>query len=211
MTIEQIQIFADEMWAENAYIGRVRLLGGEPSLHPKLIEILEILNQLKSDGHIGRVELITNGSNNKKIRSHGKSIDKVRVSTEADKKKHHIANLAKTPYSQGYQGTMCNAPWFCGISLNYYGYFPCSSGAGLARLMNDVPRWQRLSLPNPVMEEWSDLQELCNHCYHGLKEEDKVNCGTDQFELNTPNPEMWGHLGPWLTGKQADWKVYGSE
>ena len=210
MSVEQIQALASEMRSTNSYLGRIRLVGGEPSMHPKLDAIVGILNGLKADDHLGQVEVITNGSNNNILRNLTNKIDKIRVSDENDKQKHHTANLANTPKSLGYAGTMCNAPWHCGISLNYYGYFPCSSGAGLARLMNDVPHWQRLKLPQrPILEEWPDLQELCNHCYHGLKKEDKVKCGTDLHHLNTPNPEMWSHLAPWLLSKSvpSDWQV----
>jgi hypothetical protein len=210
MSVAQIAAFAREMRDTNSYIGRVRLLGGEPTLHPHLSDIALVLNSLKAEGFLGAVEIVTNGSHNDRIKALGKLIDKTRVSGQADKEKHHTANLAATPASLGYEGKMCSAPWHCGISLNYYGYFPCSSGAGLARLMDNVPYWQRLALPQrPVLEELPDLQTLCNQCYHGLRPEDKVKCGTDLYELNTPNKEMWGHLGPWLHGKQPDWKVYG--
>ena len=218
MTVEQIMQFGQEMRDTNAYIGRVRILGGEPTIHPKLEVMTEIFAELKSDGHLGQIEIITNGSHPEKLINLKDKLDKVRVSGQKDKVKHHTANLANTPHSLGYEGKVCSAPWHCGISLNYYGYFPCSSGAGLARLMNDMEKWQRLSLPktdiretNGVYAEWPDLQNLCNYCYHGLKNEDKVRCGTDLYELNTPNQEMWGHLAPWLHGKQPDWLVYGKE
>jgi len=214
MTVEQVAKFAREMRDTNSYIGRVRILGGEPMLHPKLETMSRVLASLRSDGHLGQVEIITNGSHNEKIQDYKEGIiDKVRVSGQKDKEKHHTANLANTPNSLGYEGKMCSAPWHCGISLNYYGYFPCSSGAGLARLMDDMDRWQKLSLPQQgVLDEWPDLQDLCNHCYHALRTEDKVRCGTDLYELNVPNKEMWGHLGPWVNGKQpTNWKVYGNE
>lgn len=212
MTIKQIEKFCQEMRESNAYIGRIRLVGGEPTLHPKLGEILRLLTEIKNEGHIHQIEIVTNGTGMKNIVPVRDLIDKVRVSGEADKQKHHTANLSQTPASLGYKGRMCSAPWHCGISLNYYGYFPCSSGAGLARLMSNMSQWQRLLLPQRgVLEEWPDLQELCNYCYHGLKDEDKVKCGTDNHQLNTPNQEMWGHLSPWLHGKRPDWQVYGEQ
>lgn len=226
MSIEQIEHFVGEMHAHNAYIGRIRLVGGEPSLHPKLSKIIGILNTLILDGHLGQLEIVTNGSHPEKIKAaraeNGDSPLKVRVSDEGDKQKHHTANLLYTPHSLGYEGKMCNAPWHCGMSLNYYGYFPCSSGAGLARLFDDMPRWQRLTLPlstskpcNAVRDTWPELQQLCNLCYHGLKPEHKQKCGTGQLpgqaELNQPGPAIQPHLQAWLDGKQPDWKVYGAQ
>lgn len=228
MSLDQINWFAQEMREQNAYIGRVRLVGGEPSLHPKLSAIMGVLNALILDGHLGQLELVTNGSNNLKIQAarvaNNNAPLKVRTSDENDKQKHHTANMLYTPASLGYDGSICSAPWHCGISLNYYGYFPCSSGAGLARLFDDVPRWQRLALPAgepgpwgkklpTVMRTWPDLQQLCNQCYHGLKPEHKVKCGTGQqpgqAALNQPGPAIAPHLDKWLAGQQPDWKVYG--
>jgi len=230
MSVEQIERFVAEMCETNSYIGRIRLVGGEPSLHPKLPQIVTLLSQrLRDAGHIGQLEIITNGTHPEKIKAARKVIStdgepgewplKVRTSDEGDKQKHHTANLVHTPASLGYEGKMCSAPWHCGMSLNYYGYFPCSSGAGIARFLDDVPRWQRLSLPlcvkpcNAVRENWPELQQLCNHCYHGLKDEHKVKCGTGtipgQDALNKPSPEMQAQIDHWKSGAQPDWKIYG--
>lgn len=212
MSVGQIALFCEEMREANAYFGRIRLVGGEPTLHPQLPKIVELLSEIVDEGHIGQLEVVTNGSHTEKLQALKTKIARIRVSGQGDKEKHHTANLAATPHSLGYEGSMCNAPWHCGISLNYYGYFPCSSGAGLARLMNDMDTWQRTSLPRQgVLEEWPDLQNLCNYCYHALRPEDKVKCGTDQHKLNTPNQEMWSHLSPWLHGQKPDWKVYGEQ
>lgn len=209
MTLAQINHFIGEMKAKNAYIGRIRVLGGEPTIHPKFHEIIELLHkELVSAGHIGQLEIITNGSHPDKIKPI-RHLVKVRVSGEDQKQKSHVANMAATPNSLGYEGHMCNAPWHCGFSLNYYGYFPCSTGAGLARL-HDWMHHQRLELPiRGVRTEWPNLQELCNFCYHGLHDEDKVRCGTKLYQLNVPSEETWQSLGPWLNGKQPNWEVYG--
>lgn len=210
MTEGQIEHFIKEMRDNNAYIGRIRLVGGEPSAHPKFEGLVKMLHAgLVATGHIGQIEVVTNGSKQERIVPLKPYIEKVRISDEKDKQRTHVANLAATPAELGYPGTMCSAPWHCGFSLNYYGYFPCSSGAGIAR-MRDWMVWQRLALPvEGVMAAWPNLQELCNHCYHGLKDEHKVRCGTAVNELNAPSKDAWSHLGPWLAGKQPAWPVYG--
>lgn len=225
MREEQIHHFIGEMRDRNGYIGRIRIVGGEPTLHPKFATIVtDLYNSLVVPGYIGRLEVVTNGSHPEKIKPVKEMIEKVRVSDEKDKQRSHVANLQATPAQLGYEGKMCNAPWHCGFSLNYYGYFPCSSGAGIARLTGDMQRWQRLALPFPsaagrsmamtVHDMWPDLQQLCNGCYHALRPEDKIRCGTgqqpDQFKLNTPSPETWNHLGPWLAGQKQQWAVYGA-
>jgi hypothetical protein len=215
MTLAQVQNFIAEMREHNAYFGRLRLVGGEPSIHPKFAEMVQLLQaELVDAGHVGRLEVVTNGSKPEKIDPVRKLL-RVRTSDDGDKQKHHTANLIHTPFTLGYEGKPCSAPWHCGISLNYYGYFPCSSGAGIARLQ-DWMRWQRLTLPlsrdrpcNAVRENWPDLGDLCGHCYHALKPEHKVKCGTSDPEKNLPGPGIKEHLDPWLAGKQPTWAVYG--
>lgn len=209
MTLDQIDFFCREMRENNAYIGRLRVLGGEPTLHPKFKEILTRLDSLKQDGHLYQLEVVSNGSNIAKLKE-VKNLVKVRVSGQAEKEKNHTANMVHTPAELGYEGKVCSAPWHCGISLNYWGYFPCSAGAGLARMRDDLMPWQRLSLPlEGVWKTWPELQKLCNHCYHGLKPEDKIKCGTANYEKNVPSEEAWSHLAPWLHGKRFEWEVYG--
>lgn len=210
MTMGQIEYFCWEMYRHNAYIGRIRLVGGEPTIHPKIEDIIKALRTLVPN-HIGRIEIVTNGSHPEKINPVRDKIDKVRISGEKQKEVAHTANLIHTPKSLGYSGIRCNAPEHCGFSLNYYGYAPCSSGAGIARLY-DAMQWQRLSLPvEGVNKTWPELQDMCDLCYHGLKPEHKVKCGTKLYHLNVPSKEIWNELAPWLNGKQPDWKVYGSQ
>ncbi len=223
MTLAMIQNFIREMHDANAYFGRIRILGGEPTMWGPLPQAAKMLyDDLVVPGYIGHLELITNGDNMEKAREVKPWVVKIRVSNEADKQKHHTASMVNTPLSMGYPPAdikPCSQPTFCGIQLSAYGYFPCSAGAGLAKLRN-LQKFQRLELPtcvkprNVVRETWPDLSELCGHCMHALKEEHKIKCGTGmkpgQHALSAPSPEVWEHLGPLLAGKQLDWQLYGA-
>jgi organic radical activating enzyme len=208
MTLAQIERFVAEMKEHNAYFGRIRLVGGEPSLHPKLVEIVQTLRQLIPE-HCHQIELVTNGSHPEKLEPVRKLL-KVRVSNAADKEKHHVANLAATPESKGYAGKRCNSPEHCGWSLSYYGFAPCSAGAGIMRLW-DAMEHQRLTLPlaGKTNDNWPDIQKLCDKCYHGLRAEDKVRCGMNGVEKNQPEPQTKVVLDSWLSGKQPEWNTYG--
>lgn len=207
MTLAQIEHFVRELKDANGYFGRIRLLGGEPSIHPKFAEMVELLHSELVPDHVFRLEVITNGAHPEKI-DPIRHLVKVRVSGAADKEKHHVANMRATPASLGYKGRRCSSPEHCGWSLSYYGYAPCSAGAGIMRLRDLMGQHQRTSLPESV-ESW-DVQQLCDHCYHGLRSEDKVKTGASRHDLNTPSPDVYEHLGPWLSGKQPDWQVYGA-
>lgn len=214
MTLDQIAHFIAEMKEQNAYFGRIRLVGGEPTIAPRFAEITKMLHsELVTTGHIGRLEVVTNGSKPEKIQPVKVYLEKVRVSGEEAKQRDHTANMVHSPASLGYEGKMCTAPWHCGWSLNYWGYFPCSSGAGLSRFY-DWTQWQRLNLPlAKTLDVWPDLQTLCNHCYHALRPEHKIKCGTGtkpgQAELNKPSPENQVILDRWLSGALPTWPIYG--
>lgn len=218
MTLSQIEHFIRQMKEANAYFGRIRLVGGEPSLHPKLTEIVRLLHAELVPSHVHQLEIVTNGSHPEKLGAI-RHLVKVRVSDESDKQKHHTANLRATPNSLGYEGKRCGAPEHCGWSLSYYGFAPCSSGAGIMRLHDLMDIHRVAELPTAGVREggtgtvWPKLQDLCNLCYHALRPEDKVKCGTGmkegQHELNTPSEETWKALAPWLNGRAAPWEVYG--
>jgi len=217
MTVDQIQYFADEMREKQAYFGRIRMLGGEPTLHPKLEEICQILRGLVEDGHIGFLEMVTNASHMEKAAIVKPYQVKIRRSSAAEKDKRMVANLVQVPNTLGIAPKICSAPSYCGLNLNVCGFFPCSAGAGLAKLMSEVPRWQRMSVPTrPFIEEWPDLLDLCGWCFHGISDgaiKETLKCGPANYEKNTPHEAMWKHLAPWLNSKTTpkDWKLYGEK
>ena len=207
----QVRTFIGEMHAANGWIGRIRILGGERTVNPRFALIVEVLKtEVVERGHVGELEVITNGSHPEKIAPVKHLLNRVRVSGEARKNNEHVANMIHSPRSLGYEGKVCSAPYHCGWSLNHWGFFPCSAGAGLARFLDDVPRWQRTSLPlGKTLEIWPDLTDLCGDCYHSLKPEHKIKSGTSDPSRNQPNDENAKRLGEWHSGKQMDWPVYG--
>jgi hypothetical protein len=216
MTMHQIDHFAREMIENNAYIGRIRIVGGEPTVNKMFGEIVRTLHEALVPEHIGFIEVVTNGTHPEIILPVREFLNKVRVSGEAAKQKSHTASLVHSPASLGYQGIICKAPWHCGISLNHWGFFPCSSGAGLARFHNWM-FWAKLNLPlskelgnaTAVWDNWPDLQDLCNHCCYALKPEDKIKSGTSDWSKNTPSPENQKLIDEWKSGFARDWPVYG--
>lgn len=219
MTQAQIDYFIEEMKSNNAYFGRIRILGGEPTINPLFATIVEKLYKELVPEYIGYLEVITNGTHPEKISPVRALFNKVRVSGEKAKERAHTASLVQSPASLGYEGIICGSPWHCGMSLNYWGYYPCSGGAGVARF-HDWAMWARLQLPlsinwkypekpTAIRDNWQELQQLCNHCHYALKPEDKIKSGTRDWEKNKPNEENQKLLDAWLAGKLPMWYTYG--
>ena len=213
MTIAQIEHFCREMKQGNAYFGRIRVLGGEPSLHPQFSEIIEMLHgELVLGGHVHHLEVITNGTHPERIKPVSHLIGKVKVSGEGAKEKHHVANLIHTPKSLGYSGKRCNQPEHCGWTLSYYGYSACSSAAGIQRLRDMMGQdHQKLELPQVrgTNANWPKLQDMCDLCFCGLRPEDKIRSGTSDPDKNLPGPDVIEDINSWKSGKQPDWPIYG--
>jgi hypothetical protein len=212
MTLDQIHHFCKEMRTSNAYFGRIRILGGEPTLHKDFHEIVRVLHGLVEDGHVGHLEVITNGTHQDRIKPIAHLIEKVKVSGEGAKEKHHVANLVHTPKSLGYSGKRCNQPEHCGWTLSAYGFSACSSAAGIQRLRDMMgPEHQKLELPQVrgTNANWPKLQDMCDLCFCGLRPEDKIRSGTRDASKNVPGPDVAGDVAAWGAGKQPDWPIYG--
>lgn len=213
MTLAQISHFCDEMERDNAYFGRIRILGGEPTLHPQFHAIVTMLyERLVAKGHVGHLEIITNGTHMDRIRPIQHMIAKVKPSGERAKDKHHVANLIHTPKSLGYKGQRCGQPEFCGWTLSAYGFSACSSAAGIQRLRDMMgPEHQKLELPQVrgTNANWPHLQDMCDLCFCGLKPEHKIRSGTRDPSRNQPGPDVVDDVNAWAGGKQPDWPRYG--
>ena len=207
MTLEQIDKFKKEVVEKDVHLGRLRVLGGEPCIHPNVREILISLHDLTKSGNVGRVELITNGiSDHEKI---PKSIPeeiakatKVRKSPPKKKEEKHRCNLL-APVDLGLPAKPCIALTRCGIILNAWGYWPCGSGGSVARLMGDWG-YVRYEFPSDVHETWPTLTTLCGYCYQGNRGHMPFENETD----NIPTRSLWKGMTKWLKGRRFKQRRY---
>jgi len=137
-------------------VGRVTVMGGEPTMHPELEEIISDLVLMKSNGWIGVVCMSTNG-----VIPLDFFVPKcVQVSVVPPAIKRHRCQLM-APCDTGQVQRTCQVPWGCGVAVNQYGCYPCGAGGAIARLLK-LPPYKRTDLTHP--DDFGDLSGLCKYC-----------------------------------------------
>jgi len=171
MTVGQIIKFVEESIRKNIKWSAIRVVGGEPVLHPNVIEILCVLLEYKHkyspDTQIG---ILTNGFG-----------DAVNTILSKIPQGIGIANSKKTSSYQGFFPfniapkdefayrfvNFSNGCWAlrkCGLGLTPLGYYPCPQGGGIDRVFGfDIGRKE---LPDHDDSMEDQLKVLCRLCGH---------------------------------------------
>lgn len=164
---------------------RIHIIGGEPTLHPRFLDICGILAHYKTQRPDCVVELRTNGGPayqkvkdliQKGIDISGAQEGKV----NGDDPRHHDHHVAPRDYQVDVSGLYCQCATHCGLGLGPYGYLPCHLCAGLVRVFAIDAAVQSL---RDVTPEWwyAALDKFCDKCGFVLVE----NKRTDLVD-NTP-------------------------
>lgn len=169
ISLEQIRQFVDDSLEQKRSWARIRLLGGEPTLHPQFMEIMEELLRYKAQFPATEIQVVTNGFG-RKVQAVIKSLPR----------SIYIENSAKSgdvqpsfgPFNLAPQDSMaylgadyrngCSIANSCGVGLTPQGYYPCAVAGGIDRVLG-VSRG-RSSLPPPE-DEMRDLMDIaCRLC-----------------------------------------------
>ncbi|MFY0580306.1 radical SAM protein [Cystobacter fuscus] len=174
MNVEQVRRFVDESRAQGRRWKRIRILGGEPTLHPELQAILSVLLSWRdSESPDTLIELVTNGHGDRVRRVLEQLPEGVRIKDtrkqERFQPKFEPFNLAPRDEVWLRHADYSNACWIvrdCGIGLNANGYYPCAVAGGIDRVIGRDLGRKRLPLPGEDMTEL--LRESCSRCGHFL-------------------------------------------
>ncbi|MDB4930543.1 MAG: hypothetical protein JWM10_3027 [Myxococcaceae bacterium] len=172
MTLAQVERFVVETRESARRWRRVRVLGGEPMIHPDIDRILAILLAWRDrESPDTTIEVVTNGHGRhvqeaiarvpegvvvKNTRKAGRVQPKFEAFNEAP---CDDARFAWTDFAHG-----CWVTEECGIGLNALGYFPCAVAGGIDRVFREGAG--RASLPAEGETFREDLRRACARCGH---------------------------------------------
>ncbi len=196
MTIGQIQKFISQAKESKHKFRTIRILGGEPTLHPDLLEILALLLNFR-DYYAPEtiIELATNGYGTfvkKTIESLPKEVVVINThKSRPDVESFEPFNLAPRDFTNFTEEDYLNACWIteeCGIGLNMYGYYHCAVAAGIDRVLGfDMGLKQ---LPT-AQEDFIEQKKLfCSYCGHFLSRK-RVHTKERKKIYGAPMSKSW--------------------
>lgn len=181
MTIDQVNDFVKESIELDWKWKRIRLIGGEPTMHSKFLEVLNVINEYKKHNPNCLIDMMTNGGKTyrrikDKIPNWLHVIDHANFKTCGDDVRHHAFYVAPIDVGQWNENNVCcYSPGHCGMSLGVYGYYPCVLCGAINRTFKlDVPAIQ--SLKDVTYEKLTEnLHDFCKLCGDYLSPRNKRN------------------------------------
>jgi Radical SAM superfamily len=170
MSREQIQHFVDEWIGEKKVWDRIRILGGEPTIHKDFLEILEIFRSYRRTHAPGAIiEVVTNGYGEKVDAAIRSIPSDVQVNNTAKESKvqpqfcsFNIAPIDVPDYRDTDYTNGCMVTEVCGTGLGPGGYYPCAVAGGIDRIFG----WNlgRHCLPKEDDGMQAELKRFCSVC-----------------------------------------------
>jgi hypothetical protein len=169
MQVSQVQAFVSESIARGKRWTRIRVLGGEPTLHPQFFEIVAELRRYREWHSKCLVEIVTNG--------HGAVVEDrlnqlpIDIWVENSRKKSDVQpafrpfNLAPIDdwkYLRADYRNGCAIARDCGMGLTPLGYYPCAVAGGIDRIGG--AGLGRANLPDDTDDMSAALDRLCRLC-----------------------------------------------
>lgn len=165
MTLQQIELFVQKLRDEDKHCNRIKMVGGEPTVHPQFLEMCEVLSSAVTTGHVGKVVVNSNGTTQKKFEDVSLPSGVFWKFSPSRRKKHRPYLWSPRDLCLVSKGP-CKMPRVCGLSLDVKGWLPCSAAIAIARLFDLERLYKPLDGPLP-MGVWG-MEELCPDCIFGV-------------------------------------------
>lgn len=169
MTVAQVKNFVDESLERHKRWDRIRVLGGEPTLHPQLLLILSELNRYRTTFPDVVVEIATHGHGERVQRVLRTLPDWVRVDNshkagpEQNFEPFNVAPIDTSLRDADFRNG-CPITAVCGIGLGPRGYTPCAVAGGIDRVVG--LNAARRTLPDDHDDLFDQLDLFCRWCGH---------------------------------------------
>ena len=169
MSVAQIEKFVHESIENTAAWENIRVLGGEPTLHPDVMKIIDLLMEYKhSCAPDAKVQLVTNGfgpNNTAIISKMPKDLIIENSAKVTNTPLFHPFNMAPRDNPRYFFADYRNGCWVtesCGIGLTRYGYYPCAIAGSIDRVMGFNRGIKTLKDAYRTMDEQCDA--FCGYC-----------------------------------------------
>jgi hypothetical protein len=167
--VSAIEGFVEQSLRRGVRWHRIRVLGGEPTLHPQFIEIVSVLRSYRQSWVPCSIEVVTNGN--------GKHVNAVLAELPKD---IWLENSRKVPGWQPKFRPFSDAPIddehyacasfvngceimsVCGMGLTPLGYYPCALAGGIDRIVGGG--WGRSALPGKSDDMLDIANKSCRLC-----------------------------------------------
>ncbi|MCP4540265.1 MAG: hypothetical protein GY832_24260 [Chloroflexi bacterium] len=155
MTVADVWRFTSQLKRRNVVANRIKIVGGEPLVHPRFNEVMVSLCIAADAGLINKIKIDTNGTLPRpNIPDH----PAVHWSGRRPSKKIHLPTLW-SPTDLGLTLRYpCSMPRLCGVSLDNRGYLPCSSAISIVRTFGYDEQYS-----DSIHGPW-DMDKICKHC-----------------------------------------------
>ncbi|MHC1709807.1 MAG: radical SAM protein [Methanomassiliicoccales archaeon] len=176
MELGQVEKFIRESISSGRNWKRIRVMGGEPFLHPKVIEILERLDEYRRElSPSTLIEIVTNGFGDDVVSKYPDVPEGIIIHNTNKKdrfqKKFEPFNLAPADDESFNTAEYTKGCWIteeCGLGLGPYGYYQCAVAAGIDRVFGyDIGCKSLPGFDELFLEHKRVLCRLCGHFRSG--------------------------------------------
>jgi hypothetical protein len=171
LPVARIGAFIRESTAQGILWQRIRLLGGEPTLHPEFPAIVEMLRQYRSRRNPGlRIVVCTNGNGGRVRRRLDRLPPDIAIKNtwKGDRQRlfrpFNMAPVDRPIYRWADYTCGCRILEDCGLGLTPLGYYPCAIAGAIDRVFNFGRG--RMQLPPAGEEMLADRDLFCRLCGH---------------------------------------------
>ena len=167
--LERVRELVDTCIARGKRWRRIRILGGEPTLHPQFMEIIRELLRYRLWWPETVIEVVTNGHGTEVANQLQRLPAEVHVENSSKQgavqpafAPFNLAPVDDPAYARADFSNGCAIMQDCGMGLTPLGFYPCAVAGGIDRISGD--QLGRNAMPDDSDDMGATLARLCRLC-----------------------------------------------